>query len=330
MASTVTRITDVIVPSIFLPYMWQKSTQLSRLVQSGILQNSPEFAEIVSGGGTTFNLPFWNEVNDEAQTLDDEDALETRKLTSQKDVAVRHALGNAWSTNDLAVALAGNDPMDAIATQLANWWNKQYQSRVLIPSLKGIFTTALSSTHVNNLAIEAGAAAADGNLISADAFIDTMAKLGDHWDKIEAIAMHSVPFFRLQKLGLIETVQLQDQNINIRRFQGREVIVDDTLPAVAGSTSGFKYTTYLFARNAVAYGKSSNPKVEEMEFDRDILAGDDVMAVRSHFLMHPRGVAFTGTPAGAVPTKAELEDGANWTKRWTDKNIPVLALITNG
>jgi len=330
MSSTVTRIADVIVPTIFLPYMWQKSTQLSRLAQSGIIQPSPEFAKIVSGGGTTFSLPFWNEVNDAAQRLSDSAAMETRKLTSQKDVAVRHALGNAWSTNDLAVALAGDDPMGAVATQLANWWNKQHQSQVLIPSLKGIFATALASTHVNNLATEAGASAADGNLISADAFIDTMAKLGDHWDRITGIAMHSVPFFRLQKLGLIETVQLQDQNINIRMFQGREVIVDDTLPAVAGSTSGFKYTTYLFANNAVAYGKSSNPDVTELEFDRDSLAGDDIMIVRSHFLLHPRGVAFTGTPAGGTPTLAELEDGANWTKRWTDKNIPVLALITNG
>ena len=330
MASTVTGIADVIVPSIFLPYMWQKSTQLSRLVQSGIMQVSPEFAELVTGGGATFHLPFWNEVNDAAQTLDDEDALETRKLTSQKDMAVRHALGNAWSTNDLAVALAGDDPMGAVATQLANWWNKQHQTRVLIPSLKGIFATALASTHVNDISIADGNNAADGNLISADAFIDTMAKLGDHWDKIEAIAMPSKPFFRLQKLGLIETVQLQDQNINIRMFQGREVIVDDTLPTVAGGTSGYKYTTYLFAKNSVAFGRSTNPKTPEIEFDRDILAGDDVMAVRSHFLLHPRGVAFTGSIAGAVPTQAELEDGANWTKRWTDKNIPVLALITNG
>ena len=50
------------------------------------------------------------------------------------------------------------------------------------------------------------------------------------------------------------------------------------MPVVAGSTSGNKYTTYLFGEGAVGHGEGGAPSLEDIEAvetDRDALAGDD-------------------------------------------------------
>ena len=257
-------------------------------------------------------------------------SLTPAKITAEQDKAVKHFRGKSWKANDLAKHVAGDDPMGRIADLVANYWNRDMQSVVLLNSLAGIFGSALSGTHENDIAVNDGNNATDSELIGSDAVIDTAGLLGDHWNNIVAMAMHSVPFQRLQKLNLIEFEPLSEQGITVPRFLGREVIVDDSMPTES-ITNGKKYTTYLFGEGAIGMGNSRTlPADEATETDRDSLASDEILISRRHFLMHPRGVAFTGSPAGATPTKAELANSANWTKRWDDKNIVVTKLVTNG
>lgn len=332
----VTQISDIIKPEpIFLDSMLERSTELSRLYQSGIVQRDPAFDALAGGKGSIFDMPFWNDLSGSSEELSDSSSLTPAKLTQSKDRAVKHFRGKAWQNNDLAGLLVGENPGQRVRDRLANFWNRDMQKTVLIPSLTGIFATALSSTHVLDVSIADGDNASEANLIGSDPVIDAANLLGDHWDSIVAMAMHSKPFARLQKLGLIEFVPLQDQSIEVPQFLGREVIVDDGVPTAAGGTSGTVYTTYLFGMGAVGMGDGTdaiidNTETPAFETDRDSLAGNNILISRRQFIMHPRGVQFSGTPAGATPTTAELENGANWTKAWSDKNIPVLALKTNG
>lgn len=325
-----TKIADIIEPSIFAPYVIERTAELSRFVQSGIISTDPQIDALASGAGSIFNMPFWSDLTGESEELSDSTSLTPDKITAEQDKAVKHFRGKAWAANDLAKYLAGADPMAAIGDLVAAWWARDMQKTILLNTLSGMFSTALASTHVLNIASETGNSATEANLIGSDAVIDTAGLLGDQWDSIVAMAMHSKPFQRLQKMGLIETEQLQDQNISINRFLGREVIVDDGMPKVAGSTNGYKYTTYMFAKGAVALGNGGPASDEAVETDRDKLAGDDILINRNHFILHPRGVAFTGSIAGATPTKTELATGSNWTKKYEDKNIRVLKLVTNG
>ena len=116
---------------------------------------------------------------------------------------------------------------------------------------------------------------------------------------------------------------------------GKTLIVDDSLPKVAGGTSGFVYTTYLFGTNAIAFGEDPMPmgaagEQIAVEVDRDILAGQSYLTNRRHFIMHMKGVKWTGTIAGDTPADAELEAGASWARVFEKKNVPALALLTNG
>jgi hypothetical protein len=224
--------------------------------------------------------------------------------------------------------MSGDDPMAAIGNLVASYWVRQ-QQKALVSTLKGVFKGALASSHVNELAIEDGNNATASNKAGGDAIIDTISKLGDAHEALTGIVMHSVVYFNLVKQQLINTIRDADGKVLYNEYLGKRVIVDDGCPVTAGSTSGFKYTSYLFGQGAIGYGEGS-PEVPT-ETDRDKLAGEDILINRKHYVLHPRGVKFTNdTVTKVAPSNAELELTANWQKVYSDKDIRMVAMITNG
>lgn len=322
------QISDVIVPSIFNPYVIEKTKELSALFQSGIVQTVQEINGNLNKGNRIVNMPYWTDLSGADEVLSDSGALTPGKIGSSQDVATQLFRGRAWSANDLAATMSGDDPMMAIGDLVASYWQRQQQS-ALISVLKGVFNGPLNTSHVNNLAIEDGANATASNKANADAIIDTISKLGDAHEQLTGIVMHSVVYFNLVKQQLISTIRDANGKVLYNEYLGKRVIVDDGCPAVAGTTSGFKYTTYLFGNGAIGYGEG-NPEVPT-ETDRDSLAGDDILINRKHYVLHPRGVKFTDSSvAGSSPTNAELETVGNWAKVYDNKAIRMVAMVTNG
>lgn len=322
------RISDVVVPEVFTPYVINRTMEKSALFQSGIVQTVPQLGLGVGEGNRLINMPFWNDLSGADEVLSDSTALTPDKITSNKDVATQLFRGRSWSTNDLAATMSGDDPMGAIGDLAASYWARRKQA-TLISLLKGVFNGTLAATHVNNLAIEAGTTATASNKISGGAIVDTISKLGDAHDSLTAIVMHSVPYFNLVKQDLIQFIKSSDGTVDIPTYMGKRVIVDDGCPVVAGATNGFKYTSYLFGAGAIGYAEGT-PEVAT-EVGRDILAGDDILVNRKHYLLHPRGVKFNNVSvAGSSPTNAELETVGNWSKVYEDKQVKMLAMVTNG
>ncbi len=328
-----TQISNVIVPSVFTPYTIEQTLERSLLWKSGILSRDPQIDEGIGAdarnGGRTINMPYWQDLTGQSQILSDSGALTPKRNGASQDVACVHYRGDAWSTNDLAGELAGDDPMKAIADKVADYWAKDMQL-TLTYLLKGLFAAsgALNSTHVNDVSIEDGDAAAADNLFSDDAFLDTAYLLGDRQDEFKTMVVHSVIAKKMQKLDLIDYIQPSNSAVQIPTYRGRLVVVDDATLVVDGTTSGHRYYSFVFGPGALGYGEKA-PK-HATETDRDILAGDDVLVNRKHFVLHPRGVKWVGSPAGVSPTNAELATVANWTKVYQDKAIRIAALVTNG
>lgn len=323
-----TRISDVIVPEIFNPYVIKRSNEKSALFQSGIVGGF-ELDFPLNEGNRYFHAPFWKDLTGEDENLEDTDgwALTPTKISSDKDMATQLFRGKAWSATDLSKTMSGDDPLSAIAELVSSYWARRYQT-ALISTLTGAFEV-IKDTHVNNLAIEDGNAATAGNLANAGAIVDTISKLGDAHEVLTGIAMHSVVYFNLVKQNLIETVRDADGTVLYRTYMDKVVIVDDGLPVVAGGTSGKKYTTYLFGQGAIGYAEGS-PEVPT-ETDRDKLAGEDILINRRHFVLHPRGIKFTNNTVSKVaPSNAELALAANWSKVYEDKDIRMVAMVTNG
>lgn len=312
-----TKIEDVIVPSVFNPYVVERTAQLSALYQSGIIASDERLNSLVAGGGRTINMPFWQDLSGDDEVLTDGAALGVDKIGASQDVAVLHTRGKAWSVNDLATMLSGADPSGAIANLLAQYWVRRQQA-LLISILKGIFSATSTGMDGNKLNISSlqGTAA----VIGASSFLDAQQLMGDNKDKLTAVAMHSQTENVLAKANLIDYIIPSDGSPRVPYMNTKRVIVDDTLPVANGV-----YTTYLFGDGAIGYGEAINPNATET--GRDILAGDDVLVNRRTFLLHPRGVKWLDasiTNNIQSPTNADCELAANWSRVYEAKNVRIV------
>lgn len=309
-----TKISDVIVPEVFNPYVIERTAQLSALVRSGIIVSNPELDKLAMSGGKLINMPYWKDLTGDDEVLSDSSALTPGKIGSGQDIAVLLMRGKAWGVNDLAKALSGDDPMKAIGDLVAEYWARMKQ-KVLLAELKGVFSAASMSGNVHDISALTGGA----EKISGTSFIVAKNKLGDNSNKLTAVMMHSATFTSLEQQNLISYIPNSQGVVEFPTYMGKKVIVDDGCPVDTDV-----YTTYLFGEGAIGEGNGAAPVPTET--DRDSLAGEDILINRQHFLLHPRGVKFTSSSvAGSSPTNTELATAANWNRVYENKNIRIVA-----
>lgn len=309
-----TKISDVIVPEVFNPYVVQRTMELSALYNSGIIANNPELDRLANSGGNTINMPYWNDLDGEDEVLSDTGALTPKKITAGQDVAVLLMRGNAWSVNDLAKALSGDDPMRAIGNLVAEYWARRMQTTA-IKLLDGVF----AASNMTGKVLDISGNGAGKDAINGSTFLDAMQLMGDAKDRLTGVVMHSATETQLRKNNLIQT-ELDSNNKPISFFQDKQVVIDDSCPVSAGV-----YTTYLFGPGAIGLGNGAAPVPTET--DRDSLAGEDILINRKHFILHLRGVKWKGSAAGSSPSNTELATGTNWEKVYKDKAIRCVKFV---
>jgi 23S rRNA pseudoU1915 N3-methylase RlmH len=316
MPATKTIITDVIVPSVFNPYVVERTAELSAFYQSGIIERSEQLDTLARAGGKLINMPYWQDLDGPDEVLDDETALTVGKISASKDVAALLARGRAWSVNDLAKALSGDDPMKAIGDLVAAYWARRFQA-ILIATLAGIFGDSATEMGDNIHDISAEGTAATRS-IAAGTTVDALYKLGDANQRLTGFAMHSATVAKLTKDDLIETIPGSEGKPTIKYFLSKPVVEDDGLPVDNGV-----YTTYIFGQGAFGWGEGAAPVPTETY--RDSLAGDDILINRRHFILHPRGVAFKNVSVdGATPSNTELANYLNWERVYEPKNVRIV------
>ncbi|MGA0604872.1 major capsid protein [Phenylobacterium sp. VNQ135] len=316
MAATV--LSDVIVPEVFNPYVIERTAELSAFWQSGIVGQVDGLT--LGDGGQKVQMPFWQDLAGEDQILTTGANLTVGNITADKDVAVLNARALVYGAKDLVGALAGDDPMDAIATLVADKWTRRFQT-CLINTVNGAMgALAAESPAVNTLNISglSGAAA----VFDGEAFIDALGQLGDAETRLSAVAVHSATYRLMKKQGLIEFIREFDGAEQIPTYMGKRVIVDDGMPVSSGT-----YTTYLFGEGAIGYAEGQ-PKVP-VETERNALTGggEEYLVSRRHFILHPRGIKWDGTPAANTPTNAELATVGNWERVYEAKNVRIVRFV---
>lgn len=331
-----TKIADVIVPEVFNPYVVQRTSDLARFYMGGIVSNNPELDALASQGGKLVNMPFWDDLTGDDEVLADNAALTVNNISSGKDVAALHMRGKAWGVNDLAKALSGDDPMQAIGNLVADFWARKYRT-LSIQSLIGVLADNVTTNSGDMISDISGATNADvtaATKFSAEALIDGLSTFGDSIGGVVGIAFHPDVYYAMQKLDLISFQKESEGDATVETYRGLRVVVDRTLPftpaagALAGDAAA-QYTTLLFGAGALGLGQGDAPVPTET--DRDSLAGSDILITRSHFLMHPRGVKFNAaTVAGHTPSNAELALTANWTRVYERNNVRIASIQTNG
>lgn len=314
-----TKLADMIVPEVFTPYVIRRTAELSNLVQSGIIASNPILDQLITGGGTTIQMPVFNDLSGDDEVMG-ETAATVGGITTSKDVAAVLYRIKAWGATELAACLSGADPMKAIGDLVAQYWVRREQ-KTLINLLEGAFGAANMSGLVSDIT------SATDTAISANAVLDAKQLMGDAADNLTAIAMHSATFTKLQKDNVIAFIPAAESKISIPTYLGYRVIVDDGLPVnTTGATK--KYTTYLFAQGAIGRGEGTPANLTPVETDRDSLASTDILINRRAFVLHPQGMKWQAASiAGATPSNAELATGANWTRVADVKKMGIVKLV---
>ncbi|MGH8245904.1 MAG: coat protein, partial [Gammaproteobacteria bacterium] len=239
---------------MFAPYALERTAQLAKVIQTGAVGTDPQFNTLASGPGKTVDMPFWKDLTGESEVLNDSADLTPDKITTGQDAASVHARGKAWGANVLVKWLGGEDPMARIADLVADFWARDLQT-MMLKILDGLFDNTngvLRTTHRLNIYTDV-ASPADTAKLTGTTFIDALQKLGDHSLELTAVAMHSDVEASLRKRDLITFRPDSEGKPAIEVFQGRRFFVDDTCPKVSGINSP-AYTTYIFGRDAFAYG----------------------------------------------------------------------------
>ncbi len=122
-----TRLSDVIVPELFNPYVINKTKELSAIFQSGIVSSNAEFDRLASQAAPTINMPFFEDLTGDSEAVIEGADLTDNKITSKKDVAAIFRRAKMWSASDLSAAMSGADPMQAIASLVAGFWARDMQ-----------------------------------------------------------------------------------------------------------------------------------------------------------------------------------------------------------
>ena len=334
-----TRISDIIVPEVFFDYMSKDTTEKTMLFTSGIMRSDGELATKLAGGGRTFQVPFWKDLdNTEAGVAsDDPSAFATAgTISTGKDICRRQLRTRAWSDADLAAVLAGSDPMARINSRVTAYWERQFQL-MLVNTLTGVFADNAandSSDMINDISNDNSVASMTAaELVSAEAVIDTAHTLSDSFDLIKAIVMHSNVYKRLQKLNLIDYIPDARGETNFSEYLGKRIIISNAVRKVVG-TNRTKYWSYLLGEGAVAWAEAATEK--PVEVHREPLAGNgmgvEYLITRRQVVIHPYGIKFTDTQVtGQFPTNADLATAGNWDRVYSERNqIPIAALVTNG
>lgn len=306
------KIKDLLMPEVFNRYVNEKITELSALVQSGIIQHDPQLDSLASAGGRIINMPYLLNFTDEDEVLATNKELKAEDLKSDKTRAIVLQRGKAFRVNDLEQNLAvGNskDLMSEVASRVAGYWVQREQA-ILLSVIKGMFAEGTGM---------------EGNIYETEEaingihFVKAKNKLGDHSSQLKAVAMHSDVLTALEIQQLIEYVQPANAigAEPIPYYMGKRVIVDD---ALVPNEDGV-YETILFS--AGAFGKGNATIENPFEYDRNALSGDNFLISRRGFVLHPTGMDYTDRACeGETPTNAELANGTNWARKYSNKNVP--------
>ena len=334
------QLADVYTPLTFERVAQQAQLETNRFLASGIMVNDPLITQRLSGGAQSIDLPQFKGLGIKEPNYSSDVAANKstpNKLEGVLQKARSSQRNDSWAEMDLAADLnLGEDALAAIGGRVGQFWSTDDEHR-LISSLQGVKADNIandSSDMVYSVATDDAGAITDAERISADAIAEAMQTMGDHKDKLVAIAMNSRVQTQLQKLKLVEPLydSANGGAFMFNTYNGLRIIVDDSLEPEAGSNR-LTYTTILFAGGSVGFG--TGPVKNPSALDRDETSGDgggeSFLHSRVNTCLHPYGFQFTSDSVAANSANyVELESAVNWDRVTERKLVGIAFLETNG
>lgn len=342
------RLANIIDVTVFQDLPAEDNPEKTALFQSGVVVRNQMLDNLANAPGKTAELPFWKDLDPtvEQNYSNDSPADEAtpQQIEQGEQIARKAFLNQGWTESDLAAELAmGGNAMRRIRARVDTYWARRWQRR-LIKTAVGVMLNNVANDDgdmVHDISLETTVGVDEDNLFSRSAMVAAAFTMGDGFEGLRTIVVHSVVAQRMIDNDDIVYVPDSQGNLTIPTFLGKRVVIDDGAPVIAGTTSGFRYVSMLFGQAAFAYGEGT-PEVPT-EVERFAAQGNgggvENLWSRKTWIIHPLGHSFTSNtvtgPTGKTvnnisPTDANLALAANWERTHFRKNIPLAFLITNG
>lgn len=333
-------------PAVWMDAMREGQALSPALVASGCVARRAELDVAASGGGTSINIPLVKDITEQ----DDEIQVETTAPTTTNGITAGQQVAPILnrvtmnSTTALASQVSGLDVVAEMSNNLFTRRQKQ-RDKTAIAVLRGITggagtltnTAALAAMRLD-LASETGASPTAEKCISVGAIIQAKALLGELSETLSNGAM----FVHSNILAALEIIDANGfkqgtpsgQPYTIRTFRGIPIYVSDRLVR-SGTTSGYVYETYLIAQGVFGLGEKPQQgdtlDVASLQLELSRSLNDGLIYDRTRFILHPRGMKWTGTPSGQSATNTELATITNWELVGTSAaRSGIVCIRTNG
>ena len=328
---------------------WRAAQDPTRtaMIDSGAVQRNAEIARMIANGSNLYTIPFYNVLGGNDDNYDGTTNMTVTDPDGGSQTGVVYGRMHAWRDKDFIRDFnSGANPMQQISAQVAKYWNKKRQNR-LIGIMNGIFGITDDSSdywdawqlHTMNIALATTGTAGEANCVSEASAAEAIQKaVGDNAGIFGMAVMHSKVAMNLAKQNLLQYRKYTDaagieRTVNIADWNGYTVIIDDGVPVATNTkdATAKDYTTYLLGTGAIQFAEA--PVEVPVETSRTVLeaGGYNVLATRLRETLHPNGFSYA-LPSSSVisPTDAQLATSAQWKVVVDPKLIPIARIISNG
>lgn len=299
-----TYLTDLgFVPETFKLYVDGQLLKKSDFLGSGAVVDAqvdldPQF-------GKTVTLPSYDPLSG-ADELHSATAPTVNSLSTSEEVAPILNRRKVYGSNDLVAYFTGVDPFRNAGNKFAEYW-AQRMDEVLVQSALGA-AAGIDSLSAGSVILDISGKTGAAAVISADAIIDVQSLMGENASDLEFIVMHPKALAALRKQNLVVQIPNAEGTKVFNYYGDLRIVVSETAGMDAGSGV---YNSFIVGRGAFGYADGTKAQ-HVLEYDRQISHADVYGSMR-RYVIHPYGAKFTGSPAGATASNAELGTAGNWT-----------------
>lgn len=325
-------------PDVFTDYIQEADPVHTSIINSGVLRVSPDISAVLTDKNNVFTVPNYAPLSGDAKNYDGEADNTPAAVSSSKQTGMAFRRMAAWEDQDFTRELTGADPLGDVARKVAYYQQKNNQKE-LLAVVDGVLGVRGMETHVKDISASKGeqTTVTAENRLSGDTFLDAAQEaLGDNFDDLTMVAMHSRVYTNLLKLQLVNNIattpDAYSRGVQFGLLLNKYlVMVDDSLTTSTndGTTT---YNTYLLGEGAIATAR--NVRIDHpnyVDYDPESKGGVNKLYSKWGMALHPLGMSIDTTKiVKNSPTRAELGNAANWTKVWNEKNIKLAKIVSNG
>jgi hypothetical protein len=332
-----TGLTDITNPTSYGQYTSELAITQSALMSSGAIIRSTALDLIAAERGNVGQLPNFATSAWTAPdiVMDDTTSATITSVGGKPQIFQKDFVSKTWGTSELADVVSGEDILDAVAQNVVAPYFAETFNQYALKKISGLLKDNAANDGgdmIKSVVNDVNSAVLDAERATFSTFADAMQTMGDARSKIALIYMNSQVYTNMVKSD--SGFSAPSDTVPFITYHGIPVILDDGLAPVAG-TYRPTYTTLLLGRGSIAFGEADLGE-DGVALEKANLLGKGgglkTLTVRKRFVLHPVGSASTATVAAntASPTLAAYDSASAWDRVYSRKNVPIVALKTNG